>query len=436
MRRIGLGILTATAVAYIWFSDSTTSLGLTVSTLLSIAAICVTILTVLAEGKMPAGKGFMQLEIISIALLFWAFIVYLINWSDPAVIRRLGQIALGISMANSVYIMINTYSRIRIFIICLIIAVFVSAFVGIGQHFIGEPFITLWLASGQDIENQLNNVRILIPGLAPTSILLGYQLAAAVPLVAALLLSGQYAVSKRWKAFFLIALITMSLALVLCGSRSALAGAAFGAAFTAFLMRSRGRKVYVRTFVLAGLIMATSYLAIGYLYSPFRFIRLMDFSAATRFPLAVVAIRNALDHPLGSGIYKPLASYLPSNLDPRVAEAVLNYTPHNQFLNILVYYGFPGLFLLILFYWIVFAELQKMRQMIVSEQDEHLKWVVAGLYGAVLGYLLNSIFHNAGPFVGDWYHWFIIGLIFSTRRAYAHRKKVLEVSSSICKVFS
>ena len=43
------------------------------------------------------------------------------------------------------------------------------------------------------------------------------------------------------------------------------------------------------------------------------------------------------------------------------------------------------------------------------------------MVGALAAYGVNSLLHNSGPFVGDWAHFFIVGLVFSIERIVASR---------------
>ena len=152
-----------------------------------------------------------------------------------------------------------------------------------------------------------------------------------------------------------------------------------------------------------------------------RIVSLDDTSARARIPMALTALRYSLDYPLGTGRYSPEERHLPSGLEPRVAEEVLAQTPHNQFLVVLVYYGYPGLVLLAAFYLLIGRSLLVTARHYLRSRDTESLLLVAAVAGSLAGYGLNSLFHNAGPFVGDWFHFVIVGLIFSIERLAAER---------------
>ncbi len=152
-----------------------------------------------------------------------------------------------------------------------------------------------------------------------------------------------------------------------------------------------------------------------------RIVSLDDTSARARIPMALTALRYSLDYPLGTGRYSPEERHLPPGLEPRVAEEVLAQTPHNQFLVVLVYYGYPGLVLLAAFYLLIGRSLLATARHYLRSRDTESLLLVAAVAGSLAGYGLNSLFHNAGPFVGDWFHFVIVGLIFSIERLAAER---------------
>ena len=153
-----------------------------------------------------------------------------------------------------------------------------------------------------------------------------------------------------------------------------------------------------------------------------RIVSFKDTSARARIPMALTALRYSLDYPLGTGRYSPEERHVPSGLEPRIAEEVLKTTPHNQFLVVLVYYGYPGLALLGAFYLLVGWSLLKTARRSLRLRDTESMILVAAVTGSLAGYGLNSLFHNAGPFVGDWFHFITVGLVFSIERLSADRE--------------
>ena len=149
--------------------------------------------------------------------------------------------------------------------------------------------------------------------------------------------------------------------------------------------------------------------------------RTSDSSARARIPMILTALRYSLDHPLGTGTYSPTREHIGEGLDPAMVEHLLVNTPHNQFLNVLVYYGYPGLMLLVVFYLLILRSLVYSGRFILRSGDASLYFLGTAVVGALAAYGVNSLLHNAGPFVGDWAHFFIVGLVFSIERIVASR---------------
>lgn len=147
--------------------------------------------------------------------------------------------------------------------------------------------------------------------------------------------------------------------------------------------------------------------------------RVVGYSTAStqaRLPMAAAALRYSTDYPLGTGLYAPTAAHLNKGLSPGIEQIVLTRAPHNQFLLILVYYGFPGLVLLGAFYLLVGRSLMASGKSVFRDGDGRLRFLWAGVFGAMAAYGLASMTNNEGPFLGDWGHFIIIGLAFAVER--------------------
>lgn len=140
-------------------------------------------------------------------------------------------------------------------------------------------------------------------------------------------------------------------------------------------------------------------------------------AALGRKAQAVVALRYALDHPFGAGVYRPsLARHAPANLAAATAEDTLQLWPHNQFLHVLAVFGAPGLVLQICFYallartaWRVFKAARRSRQ----ADLQFLGVAVVAAWGA---YSVSSLLMPTGPLMHDWGHFFVLGLLLALER--------------------
>ena len=138
----------------------------------------------------------------------------------------------------------------------------------------------------------------------------------------------------------------------------------------------------------------------------------LDSQAYDRIQLAVTALRYAREFPLGTGDnYQPQAHHVDLEWGTRKVQAALTFSPHNQFLLCLVQYGVPGLALLLLLYGggggaLLLAWRQRWRT------RRGASWFLfAAAASGVGGYLVNSLFHDHGPFTKDWFTCVLIGLV-------------------------
>ena len=151
--------------------------------------------------------------------------------------------------------------------------------------------------------------------------------------------------------------------------------------------------------------------------------RMLDwssYSANSRLLMLRLAGRSAVSHPLGTGRYAPsseaLGDILPGH--PQALE-LLHGDPHNQFLLVLVDYGWPGLGLLVVFYALVLGSLSRAALRALRAGDMEALHLTAALGGAMLAYVVNSLAHGRGPFTGDWGHFLLVGLAFAAERIVA-----------------
>ena len=409
----------------------------------------VTIMPVLAMGAL---------------LSIWAACVYLAT--DTLLPRRLGQMVLGLGMLFAVFSCVTTSRRAYALVLAVVLATFVSVVFGFGIAYYGDPFLTIWLQIADNVRvktlyDVLTTKRLA--GLGPDPIAFSYQLAVAVPLAFALLLYGWPKGARgRWVLDMVagIVLMVMVTAMIANSSRSMLIGVCIGLLVVS-VMYVRGRRPIARLAVVWSLIAAwiavffNPTLAVDRVIFPdephiavadrstlrdaprgsfewklahayeallladqrleinARLWRLVDTSTRPRPHMVSTAIRYALEHPMGTGTYYPSEKHLDAGLDERTKHRVLTGGPHNQFLVVLVYYGFPGLVLLAVFYLQMVKPLWPAFVRSLGPGADQPAFLVPAVVGAMIGYTFNSLLHNNGPFVGDWFHFILIGLVFA-----------------------
>ncbi len=144
-------------------------------------------------------------------------------------------------------------------------------------------------------------------------------------------------------------------------------------------------------------------------------------SAQLRMYMAPTALRYSLNYPLGTGTYRPGESHVAWNPHRELVPYILDLPPHNQFLYVMVLFGFPGLILIVLFYMLVLRSLVSSARYILPSRDASLHFILVGVSGALFSYSIVSLLHPEGPFIVDWSHFFIIGLVFSIQKIAAAR---------------
>ena len=435
------GLLGLTVAAHVWAASTPLPLG-GPNVVLAVVTVTATGAYVLWRRELAVGKQTRLALAVASCLLVWAAVSTWINDQYPSHLTRLGQTAVGIAILWAVSQAVVTVPRIRSVTAAIVATTLVSALVGIGIIVQGEPFLSLWLwladVPERSVESAMNG---RTAGLSVGTITFSYQLAVAIPLAIGLLLfplwrlfplrhSGGGVPDNRkasrdewaWRGVVVVVLTGLTTALVLNASRSALLGVFCGAlvALSPLLLKPLGLRRMPSLLSLA--VVAVSTFAIVSLIEEDgafdrRLISVEDTSARARLPMAVTAFRYAVEHPLGTVVYRPEPRHLPSGLDSRIQREVLSHTPHNQFLVVLVYYGWPGFALLMLFYGVILSVLASSIRVALKLRTAGAIVLVASIAGSVAAYGCNSLFHNAGPFVGDWYHWIVIGLVFGAHRA-------------------
>jgi len=296
----------------------------------------------------------------------------------------------------------------------------VTSLVAVGQEYIGNLFIQLWrLTGGQEGEFTSIDKTGRMPGLATTVTGQSLYLIQIIPLCFYLLITTQNKFKKRSLFVFIAVMIW---ALLLTEVRSSIfAILVFSTAiFLTANSTSSGVKVISATLVASVLVLGSIVYFGGFDIGLSK--RLLDFtdtSSQVRLPMYRAAFTEFSENPLfGSGVYAPSKSSLSSNLSYREQTAILDNTSHNQFLNTLVYYGIGGITLLVAFYSLILRLVLKTRRAYKMTGATTMRLFTTCMFVSVGSYVVSTFFHNAGPFIGDMFHWYIIGIIMAIGTKY------------------
>ena len=346
------------------------------------------ILTLLLGQKIRVSQQ--SRKILLIALIFLACAVS-INFLQEV---PFGQSLYGVSgrliaplmIAICTMYFVNTEFKLKIFMYTLIFAMSISALVGILQFFNVEFFWkireTMGISSDSRVGLQILE-RQRIPGLAYFAIPFSYQLGTIIPLLFGLILSKFTSSPERLHLW--IALVLMTVALIFSLTRSAILGCIIGLGVVSYLARGKFQLSKLITIILIFLLIVLSSDVIKN-----RFLK-PDEAALSRIPQTIVAAKIFFSNPMGIGLgqfQKYSVGYFKKLSHLSGASEILRTSSHNQFLNTTVYFGIPGLILLMLFYKRLFKSLFYLRR---SFEEAFLKGVTIGLIGSFISYI-NTYF--------------------------------------------
>lgn len=466
-RRISLtglvfALLLTAVFVNLWFSSAPMPLG-GPNALIAAAAVLLALLGLVRRilrppgGERSAGLAALYQDFRPVIpamaaaslLALWALAVYL--YTDTLNPTLMAKLLLGIGILLAVYLSVDRVPRARLLALAVAAATFGSALWGLAVAFIGDPFLSIWLhiASVRDVDLYRIFTEGRVTGFLPYASTFGYQLAAAIPIAFAALLCGLSGRGQGARRFYdaalFLMLLTLAAVLVLNATRAAVLGllvtAVIVIAPAAAVPRLRRRLLCI-TLLMSLLLLAFSGagfvqtaaaplfgadadrvtaasappVAAGTAENVRGLFSYSDWAAQSRIHLAATALRYATDHPLGTGVYRPDAAHVAGNLDPESLADVLKWQPHNQFLNMLTVFGFPGMALLILFYGLTARSLIHSARHLRRRRDTKLLFPLIAVAGATAAYLAVSMFHPTGPFLDDWGHCIILGLAFSLHR--------------------
>lgn len=353
---------------------------------------------------------------ILISFILFIFLTIIINWANGisfnSIFLMTGKLISTLLLGFCTMFFIKNEKQLKIFLYFLIGFMSISALVGIGQ-FLGINFFwKLRELIGIDTEHIIGQQilqRSRIPGLAYYSIPFSYQLASVVPLIFGILI-------LKKNAFYLnVTFIICFLALLVSLIKSAALGAIIGLFVIVYLRSNlKIKKVKIFNFIiLLILILLIFNILTGNLFYQYYHKQIFEptISTLSRIPLLLAGFKIFVNNPFGVGMgqySKYGAEFLPELSHMPGAQKILTTSSHNQFLNILIYYGIFGLLLLVVFYYYIF---KGMFYLYRNSDSIFIEGVTIGLIGSFSAYIINSMFHNCGPFMIDPFNWYFIGVV-------------------------
>ena len=349
---------------------------------------------------------FLSIQVIMVLIVFLANVVHATPIETAAV--QLARAGVSVVITIIIYLLIDNSAKLRQYLYIIGFALVVSAIIGILQLLFGGVFYDFKaLLVGHSDLAQID-IRGEASGLALFSLMLAYQIVCVLPVfISIFVYSG---VKKGERLVISIVSAILAVSLLLTKVRSALIGTAVWMIGAMFFYKKGTTQVLNRKIVL----LSTGIALVIFIYLLFplkEIVSLRDRSAQARLPLNVIGINIALEHPLGIGSIEEFNEFSADNYEivahMKGAEAVRYLAPHNQFLNTLLYWGIPGFLMLMLLFFYKFRVLFRL----LKCQNDFIWAVAFGILGVSVAYIVTSFFHNAGPFTGDIFYWYVIGLI-------------------------
>lgn len=369
---------------------------------ISLAHFLIFFLTLVFVLKLALGKETIPKEKIILFSVFFVLFIFLNEAVHSPTyafgggfIRKVGRTLIGISAAVLILSTLKNPRAIKALIYSMVIGICISCIVAIFQYYVGEPF---WLLREKlGLPNETIDFDRM-PGLAADNIQFSFQLCLMIPLIYSLLWYRKNSAGD--KAFLVFAFTVTSLALFLNATRSAIVGIVL-ALFIMSVISKRYHKLSLAIIIIIGLLT---------LLRPLHPRTFSAIGIPNRIIGYSLAFSSLTEHPLGVGSHQ----YYSEEADKFLSEipiypwAKVSYAPHNSLLNIGTYYGFPGLFLCLVFYYWVFKRILELRKRL---EDPFLSCINVGILCSFISYLVNTSFHNRGFFNGEHFGWFFVGIL-------------------------
>lgn len=393
--------------------------------ILPFITIIVFLKLILRGDEVKLSEKSRQAIFISILFLLWAFCLSTLIYKEDinALITPMARIGGGILVSTLIALLITDLEKLRNYLYAMFFAASLSALIGILQIFVGEPFYSIRkiFVSADFPITYMQSGRAA--GLTFYYIPFSYQML-SVLLVSSIILAVTKFTSMKERLFIIFVNVILFTGLLLSYTRSAMF--AFCIALIFMSWRNVGkRSVMVYSVIMISFVIITI-TTITLPGASHRMARLGDASSTARIPLAKMSYVIASQNPLGVGpgrFQEYADKYYRAVSGLRGSTIVLRTSSHNHLLNTLIYYGIPGFLLTIYFYIKVFQAVPKG----IGKVDPLLNLLGKNLPCIFIGYLIHSSFHNAGPFVGDNFIWYVIGIVFALDNI-AERERIKETA--------
>jgi len=373
------------------------------------------------QGRWTIELGPMAKRILvpAIVLVALATVSNLINLGGADAFRDSRQLVLGLLIVILLATVVRTSKELKILLGVALVVLTASGAIAIMQHYdvLGMSQYTLTSTSSAMFDDNRSS------GVAEDALQLGFVLASALPILAAVYLSKGVKGKTTW--VLAASGLLMGLGLYFTYTRSAVLGLVVGAIALIPLIDKRRRGVIILAFLIVGLAFFVITSAHGNRYSSSS-----DSSAVSREVYREAGVAIALDHPIfGIGAYNfPAASrqYASVVNQESLRQSDLGSDqPHNDFVGLAVSYGIPTL---VVYIWLSVAVLLGLLASYRVSRARFTKAVAMGLIAAIFAYMVNAYYHNCLATMPLF--WVLVGLSLATTKvALAKSRRAHERTS-------
>lgn len=343
--------------------------------------------------RMFIDSGYKKYFLSIVIMLFMMVFVALINEKFDEKIVYLINFLSMILFSLSVYLMIKNDIDIKRIVQTIIISISISAVIGIIQIISYEQYLEIINFLGL---NSNNNMEITgrINGLSTTAITFSYEL-----LIGFILTLREIIKNKRLT--FIPFSFIIGIALMLNQTRSAIL-ALFLVILWIFMQNHGSRNIGKKIFFLTSLALILP-LSLEFFGVTIRLFN-EDFSGNSRLPMIFTAFEYSFQFPFGTAVYDLSRANIDlSKYSLGVVNIIINNYTHNQFTNILVDYGYIGLFIMTSIYVLFISKhIQNSKNM-----KYDIYWILV-----IFAFTVNALAHNTGIFSIEPIIWLCITIFF------------------------
>lgn len=394
-----LALVLAVSYSYLGWVDVLGPFSMGVISLFCLSSIIISLQ--LTSRRYPSHK-FLGLIVVIAILCIWTDTVINDEFRLRTIQQFVTPIAVFLSAFGIIYCLRFTTFYLYFFTSLLVISCLVAIFQGLDVELAWELRYALPASDDKLIEYQIRS-KLKPAGLSFYAVQLGYQMVLASLLL--LSLNARLG-SHDSNRFIILGLIIVVLAAVIGLNLSALISISimlYVQVRTQRQFRFRGIHLFLAILFLIGAV----FMPIG------QRILVADASMLSRITFTIVGILLVMNNPFGvpmTDLYQAkleIVNQLYGSDSFVMLEDILDMGFHNSLLNVGVQLGWVGLFLYLYFYF----SLTKYFYTLIRNKSQVVSNLGSIGFSFMLGYFVQMITHNAGPFNMDIYFWFGIGFL-------------------------